>query len=173
MLSQLLGDHAPFATASLRPLVRLMIGGGDAALHQLAAALLVHLSHPPNSSSQSLCLCVPSQTLRLTKPKLLSDVDWRLYVVPTARASSGLAAYLAKVDPWYGRHVALAPAALLHCWPSVAGAPTGGASDDATSTTIAGGAPIDAELGAAIAGRANRIVAPVSRRLVRLSAPLR
>jgi hypothetical protein len=110
-------------------LIRAQVGGGDAALHQVVSTLVVR-SVP---CARIVIARARAQLLRLSKPKLLSDVDWRVYVVPTSRATSGFAAYLSRVDAWYARHVALAACTLLQCWPSQpAGAGAAGGDDSGT-----------------------------------------
>lgn len=111
--------------------MRLLVSGGDDALHCVTGAIVV---------------------LRLTKPKLFSDLDLRLLVLPTDHANSGFAAYLSRVDAWYvcvccqilfyvfknekknnfffiryGRHGFLGSHAALHCFPAL---PTDGSESE-------------------------------------------
>jgi hypothetical protein len=140
-VTHVLMPHLQLVSPLRRPVVRLMVGGGDAALHVVTSAIVV---------------------LRLTKPQLFVDLDVRLYVLPTG-AESNFASYLAHVDPWYGRHVLFGVQAALRTFPLCElSAAEAAAAASAPSNRVAPGAPIGAELGQAIAAR-SRIVAPASR----------
>jgi Phosphoinositide 3-kinase gamma adapter protein p101 subunit len=100
----------------LKPVVRIMVVGGDQILHNIAAswALIRATDGKGLPGGQAMT------------PGLLDELDVRFFFVPVDR--SEFARFLGTTDVWYGRQVVSFPLAALRTLPSVALGATGDSS---------------------------------------------
>jgi len=96
VLSSILEQYVPFADSRNKPVVKIGILGGDAAIHNFVTSYV---------------------SLKSSASKLFDGIEIQCFILPGE--ANDFSAFLSKFDGWYGRHIYFGSLSVIRTYPSM------------------------------------------------------